>query len=81
MSKQRVANFPQNVPYGTTHYEHGRMWEYVEPGIWRSLGGSGGGGGGVEVVHWDAIEGKPVAIKNLAGENIPRVSIVSGGNY
>jgi len=46
VSKLRVVNFPQNVPYGTTHFEHGRTFEYVEPGIWKSIGGSGGGGGG-----------------------------------
>jgi hypothetical protein len=43
---ERVVNFPQNVPYGTTHFEKGRTWEYVEPGMWKSIGGSGGGGGG-----------------------------------
>ena len=80
MSKLREANFPQGVPFGTTHYEHGRTWEYVSPGMWRSIGGSGGGGE-AESVHWENIEGKPVAIKNLAGENIPKVSILSGGNY
>ena len=41
--KQRIVNFPQNVPYGSTHFEHGRTWEYVEPGMWKSIGGSGGG--------------------------------------
>jgi hypothetical protein len=46
---QRAANFPQNVPFGTTHFEHGRTFEFVEPGMWKSIGGSGGdgeGGGG-----------------------------------
>lgn len=83
--KQRAVNFPSNVPYGTTHFEHGRTFEYVEPGMWKSIGGSGGGGGGgggeADSVHWDNVEGKPVAIKNLAGENAPKMSIVSGGNY
>ncbi len=44
--KQRTVNFPQNVPFGTTHFEHGRTFEYVEPGMWKSVGGSGGGTGG-----------------------------------
>lgn len=80
--KQRAVNFPINVPVGTTHFEHGRVWEYVDPGMWKSIGGSGGGGGGTgDTVYWNDIEGKPVAIKNLAGENVPKVSILSGGNY
>ena len=81
--KQRAVNFPSNVPYGTTHFELGRTWEFVSPGMWRSVGGSGGGGGGGtgDTVYWNDIEGKPVAIKNLAGENAPKVSILSGGNY
>ena len=77
---ERAVNFPQNVPYGTTHFDKGRTWEYVEPGMWKSIGGSGGGGGGGDV-YWDDIQNKPVAIKNLAGENAPKVSILSGGNY
>lgn len=48
--KERVVNFPQNVPYGTTHFEHGRTWEYVEPGMWRSIGGTGGEGTGAGMV-------------------------------
>ena len=80
MSKERAVNFPQNVPYGTTHFEKGRTWEYVEPGMWKSIGGSGGGGGGGDV-YWDDILGKPQPIKDLAGENPPKVSILSGGNY
>ena len=55
MSKLRVVNFPQNVPYGTTHFEHGRTFEYVEPGMWKSIGGSGGGGGGGEGGNWEVI--------------------------
>ena len=80
---ERAVNFPQNVPYGSTHFEKGRTWEYVEPGMWKSIGGSGGGGGGGGGgdVYWDDIQNKPVAIKNLAGENVPKVSILSGGNY
>jgi hypothetical protein len=41
----------------------------------------GGGGGAVGSVEWKNINDKPVAIKNLAGENTPKMSIVSGGNY
>ena len=82
MSKERAVSFPQNVPFGTTHFEKGRTWEYVEPGMWKSIGGSGGGGGGGGGdVYWDENQNKPVAIKNLAGENVPKVSILSGGNY
>ena len=25
--------FPPGQGYGTTHFEHGRTWEYVEPGV------------------------------------------------
>ena len=50
--KQRVVNFPSNPPYGTTHYEHGRTWEFVEPGMWRSVSG------GIEI-EWDDISNKP----------------------
>ena len=79
---ERAVNFPQNVPYGTTHFEKGRTWEYVEPGMWKSVGGSGGGGGGGGGdVYWDDILGKPQPIKDLAGENTSKVSIVSGGSY
>ena len=56
MSNLRVVNFPQNVPYGTTHFEHGRTFEYVEPGMWKSIGGSGGGsGGGIEEAPEDGL--------------------------
>ncbi len=50
--KQRAVNFPGGVDYGTTHYEHGRTWEFVEPGMWRSVSG------GIEI-EWDDIDGKP----------------------
>jgi hypothetical protein len=55
---ERVVNFPQGVPYGTTHFEKGRTWEYVEPGMWKSIGGSGGGdgsGGGIEEAPSDGL--------------------------
>jgi hypothetical protein len=45
MSK-RIVNFPPSPPFGTTHFEHGRTFEYVEPGMWKSVGGSGGDGEG-----------------------------------
>ena len=38
MSDLRTINFPIGVPYGTTHFELGRTFEYVEPGIWKSIG-------------------------------------------
>ena len=129
---QRAVNFPQNVPYGTTHYEHGRTWEFIAPGMWKSIGGSGGGEGGggtgagmviqpteptedervtglqwldsttgrvwiwdddkwlefpancpdsASEVEWSDVINKPQPILNLAGENQPKMSIVSGGNY
>ena len=107
MSDLRAINFPIGVPYGTTHFELGRTFEYVEPGMWKSIGGSGGGSGGgieeapqdgliyarkdgqwVEVssgsggsVEWADVLNKPEPIKNLAAENAPKVSMVSGGNY
>lgn len=85
MSK-RIVQFPQNVPFGTTHYEHGRTWEFVDPGMWKSVGGSGGGGnnggggGTADEIEWSNILNKPAPILNLAGESA-RGSIVSGGNY
>jgi hypothetical protein len=83
MKESKAVNFPQNVPFGTTHYELGRTWEFVSPGMWRSIGGSGGGGGGGTAgdVYWDDILGKPVQIKNLAAENSGKVSMISGGSY
>ena len=32
------------MEYGTEHYEHGRAGEFVSPGMWRSIDGSGGEG-------------------------------------
>ena len=106
---ERAINFPQGVPYGTTHFEHGRTFEYVEPGMWKSIGGSGSGGGGLDdapqdgliyarqdgqwvqitsgggsgggPVEWADVLNKPQPIKDLAAENAPKVSIVSGGSY
>ena len=106
---ERAVNFPQGVPYGTTHFEHGRTFEYVEPGMWKSIGGSGSGGGGLDdapqdgliyarqdgqwvqitsgggsgggPVEWADVLNKPQPIKDLAAENAPKVSIVSGGSY
>jgi len=49
MSNLREVQFPLSPPYGTTHFELGRTWEYVEPGMWRSIGGSGSGDGDVAV--------------------------------
>ncbi len=51
----RAVNFPSNVPYGTTHFEHGRTWEYVSPGMWKSVVSSGSD---IDI-HWDDIDGKP----------------------
>ena len=111
MKESRSVNFPQNVPYGSTHFEKGRTWEYVEPGMWKSIGGSGSGGGGLDdapqdgliyarqdgqwvqvsssgggggaggSVEWVDVLNKPQPIKDLAAENTPKVSILSGGNY
>ena len=48
--KERVVNFPQNAPYGTEYYEHGRTWEFVAPGMWKSIAGEGGAGTGAGMV-------------------------------
>ena len=48
--KARIVNFPQGVPYGTEHYEHGRTWEFVAPGMWKSIAGEGGAGTGAGMV-------------------------------
>lgn len=128
---ERVVNFPPNPPFGTVWLEKGRTFEYVEPGMWRSVGGSGDGsdggtGAGMVIqpteptedervtglqwldsttgrvwiwdddkwlefpancpdsaseVEWSDVINKPQPILNLAGENQPKMSIVSGGNY
>jgi len=46
----REVQFPLSPDYGTTHFEHGRTWEYVEPGMWKSIGGSGSAGAGAGMV-------------------------------
>lgn len=79
--RQRAVNFPEVAKPGDTHFEHGRSWEYVDPGMWKSVGGSGGGGDSGGEVYWDEILNKPAAIKNLAAENQTKVSVLSGGNY
>ena len=43
--ESRAVSFPSGASYGDIHSEHGRSWEYTEPGIWRSLGTGDGGGG------------------------------------
>ena len=54
----KTTSFPTDPPYGTTHFEHGRTWEYVEPGMWKSIAGGGIAGEG-ENPEWDDIENKP----------------------
>ena len=46
MAKERAVSFPQSPKVGQTHFEKGRTWEWVLPGMWKSVGGSGGGSGG-----------------------------------
>ena len=75
MSKQRATSFPTNPPFGTTHFEHGRTWEYVEPGMWKSIGGSGGGGPGGPVT-WAEVTDKPQQIEVLGVQNI-----ITGGSF
>ena len=83
MTDERIVSFPESPPFGQKHYEHGRTWEYVRPGMWKSVGGSGGGGGGTPggTVEWVDVMNKPVQVTNLAGENAGKVSLISGGNY
>ena len=52
---ERITSFPSEPPFGTTHYEHGRSWEYVEPGMWKSIAGAGA----TMDVYWDDILNKP----------------------
>ena len=49
MSLRNVL-FPADPPFGTTHFEQGRTREYVEPGMWKSIGGTGGVGAGAGMV-------------------------------
>jgi hypothetical protein len=51
--ESRVISFPSSARYGDVHYEHGRTWEYVVPGVWKSISGDGDG------VNWNDIENKP----------------------
>ena len=67
--------FPPGQGYGTTHFEHGRTWEYVEPGMWKSIGGSGGGGPGGSVA-WADVTDKPQQIDALGVQNI-----ITGGSF
>ena len=72
--------FPPGEGYGTTHFEHGRTWEYVEPGMWKSIGGSGGGGSGGGgsggPVTWAEVTDKPQQIEVLGVQNT-----ITGGSY
>jgi len=45
----REVQFPQKPAFGTTHLDHGRVWEYVEPGMWKSVGSVGDGDGDDDV--------------------------------
>ncbi|MCH1602566.1 MAG: tail fiber domain-containing protein, partial [Luminiphilus sp.] len=64
-------HWPEGEPQpGDTHREYGRTWVYIpmpegspEPGVWKSIGGSGGsgGGGGGGTVWWSEIQNKPDA--------------------
>ena len=77
MSKKTTSfpTFPPGQGYGTTHFEHGRTWEYVEPGMWKSIGGSGGGGPGGSVT-WADVTDKPQQIEVLGVQNI-----ITGGSF
>ena len=88
---QRAVNFPQNVPFGTTHFEHGRTFEYVEPGMWKSVGGSGGGTGGGGG-NWEVInksghncEYNHAYIVNIPTANpyinLPKLGVDEAGQY
>lgn len=72
-NKNRTTSFPANPPFGTTHLEHGRTWEFVEPGMWKSIAGEGG----ADVsVTWAAVTEKPDQIEALGVDNI-----IDGGDY
>ena len=68
MTDTRIIHWPEGEPQpGDTHREYGRTWVYIpmpegspEPGVWKSIGGSGGGGGGGGgTVWWHEIQNKP----------------------
>jgi hypothetical protein len=50
-----------------------------QDGQWVEITQGGGSGGGP--VEWADVLNKPQPIKDLAAENAPKVSIVSGGSY
>ena len=83
MSDLRAINFPIGVPYGTTYFEHGRTFEYVEPGMWKSIGGSGGGsGGGIDDAPSDGLiyarkDGQWVEITSGGGGSVEWADVLN----
>lgn len=71
----RTTSFPPSPDFGDTHFEHGRTWEFVDPGMWKSIGGSGGGGTGGPVT-WADVTDKPEQIETLGVQNI-----ITGGSF
>ena len=73
MSNQRATSFPANPAFGATHLEHGRTWEFVAPGMWKSIAGEGGADA---EVTWANVKDKPDQIEALGVDDI-----IDGGNY
>lgn len=77
----RSVQFPLSPPFGTTHLEHGRTWEYVEPGMWRSIGGSGGEGGDGEGGEGGFLTWEKMSIDGFQCEaNKQYLDVIGGGS-
>ena len=59
MSEERAISFPPSPGLNEYHYEHGRTWKWVEPGMWQSVGGGQTGSGPNHELVWDDIAQKP----------------------
>lgn len=60
----KTKTFPEGPPWGYIHTENGRSWKYVQPGMWKSMGGLGSTGR----IAWADVEEKPETIYDLGVE-------------
>lgn len=60
----KTRSFPNQPAVGYIHTENGRSWKYVQPGMWKSMGGLGSTGR----IAWLDVEEKPEPIFDLGVE-------------